>query len=100
MNKLKKIYSWMVRCSVVLGVILLINVWLLLSSHCLTFASTPKNDEMTVVNAENDKTENTPAFILTSDYDFEITSNLDFIAKYQAYFVNKKSVRVQWFSTK
>jgi small-conductance mechanosensitive channel len=57
MNKRKKIYSWMVRCSFVLGVILLINVWLLLSSHCLTFASTPKNDEMTVVNAENDKTE-------------------------------------------
>jgi hypothetical protein len=30
---------------------------LLLSSHCLTFASDPKNDEMAVVNAENDKTE-------------------------------------------
>ena len=39
----------------------------------------------------NDKTEETPAIILTSDYDFEITSSLDFIAKYQAYFVNKKS---------
>jgi small-conductance mechanosensitive channel len=57
MNKRKKIYSWMVRCSFVLGVILLINVWLLLFSHCLTFASTPKNDEMAVANAENDKTE-------------------------------------------
>ena len=39
----------------------------------------------------NNKTEDTPAFILTSDYDFEIASNLDFIAKYQAYFVNKRS---------
>ena len=45
MNKRKKIYSWMIRCSFVLGVILLINVWLLLSSHCLTFASAPKNDK-------------------------------------------------------
>lgn len=57
MNKRKKIYSWMVRCSFVIGVILLINVWLLLSSHRLTFASAPKNDEMAVVNTENDKTE-------------------------------------------
>jgi small-conductance mechanosensitive channel len=56
MNKRKKIYSWMNRCSVVL-VVLLINVWLLFSFHCLTFASAPKNDEMAVVNAENDKTE-------------------------------------------
>ena len=37
--------------------ILLLVVWLLLSSHCLTFASATKNDEMAVVNAENDKTE-------------------------------------------
>ena len=37
------------------------------------------------------KTEETPALILTSDYDIELTKNIDFIIKYQAYFVNQES---------
>jgi len=40
---------------------------------------------------EDEKTVTTPAFILTSDYDIELTRNIDFILKYQAYFVNKTS---------
>lgn len=37
--------------------LLLLFVWLLLSSHCLAFASALENDEMAVVNAESVKTE-------------------------------------------
>ena len=36
--------------------LLLIIVCLLLSSHCLTFASTPKNNEPSVIKAEIDRT--------------------------------------------
>jgi len=36
--------------------LLLIIVCLLLSSHCLTFASTPKNNETSVIKAEIDRT--------------------------------------------
>jgi len=39
----------------------------------------------------SDDRESTAAFILTSDYDVELTSRIDFILKYQAYFVNKSS---------
>lgn len=37
------------------------------------------------------KEEETFAFILTSDYDIELNSRVDFIVKYQAYFVNPAS---------
>jgi len=43
------------------------------------------------VLAGQNKTEETPALILTSDYDIELTKNIDFIIKYQAYFVNQES---------
>ena len=39
---------------------------------------------------EDDK-ETTPAFVVSSDYEIELTRRIDFIAKYQAYFVNQKS---------
>ena len=47
-----------------------------------TFDNVPDTD---------DKTVTTPAFILTSDYDIELTKSIDFIIKYQAYFVDKDS---------
>lgn len=43
------------------------------------------------VSPSDEETVTTPTFILTSDYDIELTRNMDFIMKYQAYFVNKSS---------
>jgi len=44
----------------------------------------------TVLEGE-DTSDETLAFVLTSDYDIELTKNIDFIVKYQAYFVDKPS---------
>lgn len=43
------------------------------------------------VEPGEDEKETTPAFVLSSDYEIELTKRIDFIAKYQAYFVNQKS---------
>jgi len=39
----------------------------------------------------DDDSETTPAFLITSDYDIELTKSIDLIIKYQAYLVNKRS---------
>jgi len=50
-----------------------------------------QNTKFNAVATDQASQEETFALILTSDYDIEITSDIDFIVKYQAYFVNESS---------
>ena len=58
-----------------------------------TISGGPAVQETNFENVEpgEDDKERTPAFLVTTNYDIELSDNIDFIAKYQAYFVNQKS---------
>jgi len=50
-----------------------------------------QSTEFIDVPAGQDDRVETPAFVITSDYNYDITGDIEFIFKYQAYLVNKDS---------